>query len=144
MAHELADFRALFPELDPVSDTVVTAYLDRAESKLYEDAWGTCYDDAVLLYAAHSIMLSQYRAAAVKTVNGSTVIQEGAGAITSASVGGMSVGYASPNYATQGTKSEVWLAQTPYGKEFLALQSQCLVGARLAGNVRNEFRPTSN
>lgn len=137
MAHELTDFRDEFPEFAPVADATVTRRLNRAAAYLDVDTWGDCFDDAVLYYAAHNLALQQLRAATADSESGNTVIVGGAGAITSASVDGVSTSYATPKNANSGTDEESWLYQTPYGQHYLQLRDNCISGGRIAGTRIN-------
>ncbi len=100
----LLTFRAFFPEFDSLSDAEINLYLDEARDMVSEDNFGDCFNRAVLLDAAHKLSLSQNRRAnSVPDEDGNLKTSSGAGPLTSATVGGMSVGYGSN--ATVGTMS---------------------------------------
>lgn len=130
MTPDLATFRALFPEFAAISDAVVQVYLDGAAEELDQGAWGLCYGKAVLNYAAHELALAQARqASATSTGSGGVVIPQ-TGKLQSGSEEGISFSFEAST--TNKTASGEWLAQTPYGQAFLALQRKCLSRGRLS------------
>ncbi len=110
-------FRELFPEFDDVSGLRILIYIDIAKAQLDEAAWGSCYALAVLYYAAHLLKMSENAGGGDDPGGGGQ-----AGPLTSASAGGLSVGFASPPT----TPGSWYFYQTPYGQYFTQLQSQCL------------------
>jgi hypothetical protein len=136
MAFDLPAFRARFPEFAPVVDATVQVWLDDSEADLSPEAWGDCYDRAVLYFAAHQLALSQNRVAgAAVGAGGAVVTTGGAGAIASASGGGLSVSFAVPKQATDGSIADAWLLQTAYGQYYLQLRDTCISTGRIAGTV---------
>jgi hypothetical protein len=129
MTPDLATFRALFPEFATVADLTVELYLDDALEHLDQGAWGRCYAKAVLNYAAHELALAQARAASASTQGGSVVIPQ-TGKLQSGSEEGISFSFEAST-ANKSANGE-WLAQTPYGQAFMALQRQCLSRAVLS------------
>lgn len=123
MTPDLATFRALFPEFAPVADATVQLLLDDAADHLDRGAWGRCYAKAVLNYSAHELALAQARAASASSQNGSVVIPQ-TGKLQSGSEEGISFSFEAST-ANKSATGE-WLAQTPYGQAYLALQRQCL------------------
>lgn len=121
MAADLATFRLYFPEWGAVADARVQLYLDDAEAYLNKQIWGDCYDKAVLYWSAHKLALSEQRVAQGSGAGGS-----GAGPLTSASVDGVSVGYAAPAWATGTNAGDAEYSKTPYGQEYLSLRQACL------------------
>ena len=116
----LATFRAFFPEFDGVSDAEVELYLDEARDMVSDPNFGDCFNRAVMLDAAHKLSLSQNRRAdSVVDEDGNLKTSSGGGPLTSATVGGMSVGYGSNS--SQGTVSSFtnYYSLTSYGLEFL-------------------------
>lgn len=125
MTPDLATFRALFPEFVTVADATVQLYLDDALDHLDMGAWGRCYAKAVLNYAAHELALAQARAASA--VDG--VVPQ-TGKLQSGSEEGISFSFEASTVNKSATGE--WLAQTPYGQAYLALQRQCLSRGRLS------------
>ena len=123
MTPDLATFRILFPEFASVADEVVQFYLDEALEELDSGAWGRCYAKAVLNYAAHELALAQARTASASNQNGSVVVPQ-TGKLQSGSEEGISFSFEAST--VNKSASGEWLAQTPYGQAFLALQRQCL------------------
>ncbi len=134
----LIEFRALFPEFDPVSDVTVQPQLDQCTEDLSETAWGKCYGKAILYCAAHEIALSQNRQANA-TVNAAGLVgtTTGAGAITGASAGGISASFSQSATQSTGSDADVYLSKTEYGQRFIALKRQCLSTARIARRMVN-------
>lgn len=129
MTPDLATFRVLFPEFASVADATVQLYLDDALDQLDQGAWGRCYAKAVLNYAAHELALAQARAASASQQAGGVVIPQ-TGKLQSGSQAGISFAFEAST--TNKSANGEWLAQTPYGQAFLALQRQCLSRAVLS------------
>lgn len=123
MTPDLATFRALFPEFASVADVTVQLYLDDALDQLDQGAWGRCYAKAVLNYSAHELALAEARKASASNQNGSVVVPQ-TGKLQSGSQAGISFSFEAST-ANKSAAGE-WLAQTPYGQAYLALQRQCL------------------
>lgn len=117
MAIDIPTFRARYPELDStkISDTTLTMLLDDAKcdfsrSKLSSNAEGTkIYERIVFAIAAHNGQLGIKRAA------GDT---GGGGAVTSKSVGKVSVSY---GRSQSSNINDDFYLQTIYGQEYLQL-----------------------
>lgn len=121
-------FKAFFPEFCDVPDSVVTVWLDEATSYLDPASWGDCFDRACRYWTAHNLSQSQSRVASPQQ-------QSGSGAITSASAGGLSVSYAIPDFAVNGTADEIDYSKTEYGVKYLALRDNCLGAGQLCGTI---------
>jgi hypothetical protein len=130
MTPDLATFRIMFEEFDPVADAKVQFYIDDASGTLDEGSWGLCYPKAVLNYAAHLLDLAlQRKASAVDTGDGGVVIPQ-TGVLASGSEEGISFAFAQSS--TPKSFTQEWLSQTPYGQAYLALQRECLSRAELS------------
>lgn len=129
MTPDLATFRALFPEFVGIGDATVQLYLDDSIDHLDAAAWGRCYAKAALNYAAHELALAQARTASVSVQSGGVVIPQ-TGKLQSGSEEGISFSFEAST--VNKTATGEWLAQTPYGQAFLALQRQCLSRGRLS------------
>lgn len=125
MTPDLPTFRALFPEFASVADETVQLYIDEATDHLSEGAWGKCWGKASLSWAAHELSLAKSREAS--SVDG-VVAQTGK--LQSGSEEGISFSFEAST--VNKTATGEWLAQTPYGQAFLALQRQCLSRGRLS------------
>jgi len=131
MAIDLDTFKAIFPELCDVGSNVVEAFAQEVENYLCPDSWGSCYDTACRYLIAHEIALSKQRQEAAAGA------VAGGGTIQSVSADGLSVSFAVPQFATQGSIDETLYARTPYGLKYLQLRENCIAGGRLAGSVQN-------
>jgi len=132
MMPTIAEFRELLPEFTEsvVSDDSVQFWLDRSTLQLIPDAWGVCFNDAVIYLSAHQVGLAAQRA----STGGVGGVAGGAGVVSSGNVDGVSTSFTTPEYLTNGTKEEISLARTVYGQEFLALRETCVQGGTLIGN----------
>ena len=124
MLPDLATFRVLFPEFSTVPDATVQVYLSENGGGFSTTAWGRCYAKAVLYYTAHELSLSLNRQA---SSTGGVVSQTGV--LLSGHEEGIAFAFA-PMSASGATAQ--WLAQTPYGQAYAALQRQCLAKAMLS------------
>lgn len=123
----VVQFKILFPEFDAVPDATIQVYLDIASDELSTTQWGTCLNKAILYLSAHELALSQNRRANSNlTTSGLVVTSSGAGAITSASAGGISAGFGSTATMTQGSDRNTYLLKTEYGQMYLSLKRECL------------------
>lgn len=129
MTPDLATFRILFPEFASIGDEVVQLYIDDAADHLEQSAWGRCWAKAVLNYSAHELALAQARVASASTQGGGVVIPQ-TGKLQSGSEEGISFSF-EPSTSSKSATGE-WLAQTPYGQAYLALQRECLSRGRLS------------
>lgn len=126
-------FKTRFPEFASIAGGVIQFWIDDVEAVL-SDAWGDCYPVAVETLAAHRLALSQARQANASTsANGAVEISGGIGAITSASADGLSVSFAVPSVAANGSVTDAALSRTPYGIDYLALRASCMPRGRVAG-----------
>ena len=115
---DLAKFRALFPVFDAVPDATVEAVAEQATCYISSACRGACADQLLMLMVAHLLQLR------------SAVANGGGMAISSASEGGVSVSMAQP--AGADARSQ-WLAITPYGQQYAALEAKCAKGKAAAG-----------
>lgn len=114
----LAKFRTLFPAFDAIPDATVEAVAEQAACYISSACRGTCADQLLMLMVAHLLQLR------------SAVAAGGGMAISSASEGGVSVSMAQP--ASADARSQ-WLAITPYGQQYAALETKCAKGKAAAG-----------
>ena len=127
---DVATFRILFPEFDPVADSTVQFYLDYYDCALSNLYWGDPASDpnsmkpeAELYASAHEIALSQNRIAnASVDPNGVVTTSSTAGPMTSASAGSISAGFGATVLSTQGSAADTFFATTEYGQHFLMLK----------------------
>jgi hypothetical protein len=121
---DISVFRARFPEFDPVADATVQMYLDDACGYLSPDAFGDCWERAVLYYAAHLLALAYNRCSSIEAATKPPA----SGAVSGSSAGGLSVSFAS---GSPKDTTEAWYQQTGYGQEFLVLASECVEITRI-------------
>ena len=114
MALTPANFVALFPEFTAQPLTRVQLFLDKATRSSDPVKWGTLYEDAMNLLAAHMLC---------KSAQGGRVAGGSAGPTTMETVGNLSRQYASTHQL-----GYRWTdyATTPYGQEYLDLC--CILG----------------
>ena len=124
-APSLTTFRIRFPEFVASADPVAQFWIDDVVAELSVPNWGDCYPVAVETLAAHRLALSLQRQAQIAQGITPTV-----GAVQSASADGLSVSLAVSRAAT-GSGRESYLAQTPYGLEYLSLREKCLSRGRV-------------
>lgn len=115
---DLAKFRILFPQFDSVTDEVVTAVAEQASCYITRACDDKCTEQLWFLIVAHLLNLRADIAAG------------GGKALTSASMGGVSVSMAQPANASD---RRAWLFITPFGQQYLALESKCIGGRAAAG-----------
>lgn len=128
---DLPSYRALFPEHEPLANSLIELQLDEAREHLSACGWGRCYERALLLWTAHELALSQARqAGAAKTENGQVVVQA-SGTLTGATAAGVSVAFAEP--PAMRSHDGAYFSQTPYGQRYLALMRECLSRGRVVG-----------
>tara|TARA_R110002126_G_scaffold10384_5_gene47310 strand:- start:5971 stop:6363 length:393 start_codon:yes stop_codon:yes gene_type:complete len=118
-------FKIRFPELISAGDTVIDFWIVDVVEELCEPNFGDCYPVAVETLAAHRLALSLQRQAQAAQGITATV-----GAVQSASADGLSVSLAVSKAAT-GSGRESYLAQTPYGLEYLSIREKCLGRGRV-------------
>lgn len=115
-----AQFLQYFPEFGSVAVPKLNLYVGVAVSRVNSTVWGDCAEYAQALLMAHMLASS-----------GSGASDGGSsGAVTSESVGDLSRSYGSVDVKSDGDKM---LAQTKYGREFLALRAECVVPASITG-----------
>lgn len=117
---DLDKFRTLFPfpQFDSLADSVVIALCEQAGCYITRACDDKCTEQLLFLMVAHLLNLR-------------ADIATGAGkALTSASEGGVSVSMAQPAKADD---RKTWLFMTPFGQQYLALESKCIGGRAAAG-----------
>lgn len=114
MSFDLETFRALYPQFDCETDSAVmaNASLANCHNTIHCDA--ECNDNAQMLLVAHLL-----------------AIRHGDGrAVSSVTEGDISVTFVQQE---AGDNHKAWLALTPYGTQYLALESRCMRGKAAAG-----------
>lgn len=125
----LEEFKLRYPEFItvppgqiPATDEQIEYWLADAESFLCPARWGVNYRRAVLAYAAAHLaaMLKQ-------GLNGPSAGESGP--VSSASVGGESVSYATNSKFGSGSSTDDWMwLYPPYGPEYLMLRDSTMSG----------------
>jgi len=105
---------AIAPELEVLPSATKDIILEDVIDCVTEDAWGTCEEKAQRFLAAH--MGTMYR----------EKIKNVAGAISSKSVGGVSVSY-SASSLRDGSRYDTTL----YGQQYMSLRKGCFVAFRV-------------
>ena len=122
----LPEFRAFFPEFNPVPDVSVNVYLDLNIDFLDVVQWQDNLGLAILYRTAHELALSQNRQAGASTTDGFVTTASASGSLDSASAAEISASYTSSTTQTTGSDTDVYLAKTEYGQMYLALKRQSL------------------
>jgi len=108
----------LVPEAAGVADAVLTRFLGYAALRVDATAWGGYYEMGVVYLAGHMLAVSALGASAG---SGSAA----AGPVASDKAGDLARGYG----ALAGISgSDALFATTAYGREYLALRAQAVVG----------------
>jgi hypothetical protein len=115
---DLAKFRILFPQFSTVTDAVVTAVAGQAACYISSACTGGYGVELLNLMVAHMLELR------------SQIATGGGKAITSASMGGVSVSMVQPAKASD---RSAWLFITPWGQQYAALEEKCAKGKAAAG-----------
>lgn len=115
MPASIASVRRIAPEFAVVSDADVQAFLDDAATELSASAWGTLYDRAHALVAAHQMAVAHPQVA------------RAAGPVASQTVGSVSQSFA---VSSPGAMSGEWGA-TRFGVEYLRLRRMLGTGMRV-------------
>ena len=115
---DLSKFRILFPQFNSVSDEVVTAVAEQATYYIPNVCMGNLGVELLNLMVAHLLALREQ------------IASGGGKALTGASMGGVSVSLAQPAKADD---RKTWLFLTPFGQQYLALESKCIKGQASAG-----------
>lgn len=113
MAVTAADVQAFAPQFAAVSSGVINTWLSMAAGAINADVFGAETDNATLLWVAHQL---------TKTTGGAA---GHVGAITSRSVGEVSVG------ASAGHTDTAAMRTTAYGAAFLQLLRKFTAGGRV-------------
>ena len=115
---DLAKFRILFPQFSSISDEVVTAVAEQAICYISNICTGNLGVELLNLMLLHLLTLREQ------------IATGGGKALASASMGGVSVSLAQP---AKPDDRKTWLFITPFGQQFLALESKCIKGRASAG-----------
>lgn len=114
MSFDIDTFRALYPQFDCETDSAVMANASLANCHNTIHCDTECNDNAQMLLVAHLL-----------------AIRHGDGrAVSSVTEGDISVTFAQQE---AGDNHKAWLALTPYGTQYLALESRCMRGKAAAG-----------
>lgn len=117
-------FRMLATDLADVNDDIVQTMLDMYAPHLSKKVFGDLYDQALVYYVAHHMVMHETIANSGST-SGSAV----AGQITSEREGDLSRSYGSGGSASSAsTGYDGSLGKTAYGMEFMRLRSMVSVG----------------
>lgn len=114
----LAKFRILLPQFSSVSDEVVTVVAEQAICYIPSVCTGNFGVELLNLMVAHLLALREQ------------IASGGGKALTGASMGGVSVSLAQPAKVDD---RKTWLFMTPFGQQYLALESKCIKGRASAG-----------
>lgn len=114
MALTFATWKEDFPEFVSIAESIYLRFKGRAEDEMDADTWGEVYDDALGNLLAHKLAIRAQGAAGSGNV----------GAVSSMSVGGMSIGYQA---VTTTSPADALLATTLYGREFLRLRDALIL-----------------
>ena len=114
MSFDIDTFRALYPQFDCESDTVVAANASLANCHNTIHCDNECNDNAQMLLVAHLLAIGHGDGRAVSSVT----------------EGDISVTFAQQE---AGDNRKAWLALTPYGTQYLALESRCNKSKAAAG-----------
>lgn len=125
MSFPTADFKALYPAFSEDCSKVIELIAEQALAYVPKKCKGV-YQQLWLAATAHMMHLRH------DAESGSSK----AGAVSSASVGGVSVSFAT---APANTSQKAWFSITPYGLEFLALRARCSSPVRYIGG-RGQWR----
>lgn len=133
------DFRGAFPEFSDASkypDSLIENFIGQAECYISPKKRASIGDDclklAILLMAAHLLVLSQGDASGSGGASSA-----GAGQVSSATIGNVSVGYVAPPNKNQ---TQWWLNLTPYGQRLYQLMiSRIPAGAFYFGTFQRVY-----
>lgn len=111
------EFLAAYPQFSGNSYVQsVDSQLILSGRLLSRDAWGEFYSDAVMLDAAHNLLLSVLS----QKQGGLGAMQMAAGSISSVSAAGVSTSFNSSQ--TIKSQTDEWYSKTIYGQQFLRLR----------------------
>lgn len=119
---QLEMLRALAPELASISDTQAQAVLSIADNTISKKTFGTDYDSACVLYAAHILTLQND----VANAGSASDVSVSGGDILSEKEGDLSRTY-SAGAGTSGTSTAQMLSKTLYGQMLLAMRGRHIV-----------------
>lgn len=122
MTATAAGFKTLFPEFSTVADDRVTMFIAMALRRVSPVWFGDATDEATYYLTAHTL-----------TVVGSGQGASGtSGPVTAESVGDVSVQYGAPLSSSLNAQ-DADLRSTGYGKQFLSLRAERVVGMAAMG-----------
>jgi len=115
--------KALGPQYSSEPDATLETFLELAAQELDAQAWGSVYQQAVVLLALHKLTMRDRGEQKASTVSGGS-----SGPVDSVSTGDLSISFgSSTGFATSGVEVAA-LAQTSYGKQFLELRAKTITG----------------
>ena len=114
MSFDLETFRALYPQFDCETDSAVMANASMANCHNSIHCDNECNDNAIMLLVAHLLAVGRGDGRVVSSVT----------------EGDISVTFAQQE---AGDNRKAWLALTPYGTQYLALESRCNKSKAAAG-----------
>ena len=121
--YTIADFRAIMPAFssDVLPDEVLQHYIDMANGVIREARWHSLWKEGMRLYIAHFATL--YLGVPGAGASAGRIVESGKtiGAITSKTVGPISVGYSSGQEATQDLEGYGAFKLTTYGTQFATM-----------------------
>ena len=113
-------------EFDDVADTDLEWWIDLVKMFVSKEVFGQIYEKAVALYACHVLKMQGYGGGDSMLGDTATLAREAGGAgIASISDGGSSISFMNGQSMVASSDSD--LAQTSYGRQFLALRRLLIV-----------------
>lgn len=126
--YTISDFRAVMPAFtaEVLPDAILQQYIDMANGTIREARWHSMWREGMRLYIAHFATL--YLSIPASGASAANIVESGKamGAITSKTVGPISVGYSAGQEATSDLTGWGAFKLTTYGSQFATL-------ARLVG-----------
>ena len=121
--YTIADFRAIMPAFtsDVLPDAILQQYIDMATGTIREARWHSMWKEGMRLYIAHFATL--YLGVPKEGASASNIVESGKamGAITSKTVGPISVGYSAGQEAASDLTGWGAFKLTTYGSQFATL-----------------------
>lgn len=117
---QIEELRKLAPELDSVPDDTVNLMLGMTGDMVNPRSFGTDYDRACVLLAAHYITLWNRVAAAGDASDAGVT----SGEVVMEKEGDLQKQYGTPSFSGYTTNTERLLGRTLYGQMFLALRAR--------------------
>lgn len=122
MTITVSDFKVRFPEFATQDDARIQMFLDDAYLLLNECYWGDHYELGIYYRTAH------YLSSAIKTEASGGSGGGGGGPVSSKSVDGSSVSYAT---YSPSSSDDAFYSSTPYGVTYLSLSSRLPIAAAI-------------